>query len=163
MIQFEDRIREEAELTSETLYQAKRLGFTDRAIAELRAEGQPGGSLTAESEVRARREEENLRPVYKMVDTCAAEFEATTPYYYSTYETENEVIPSDKKKSWCWVPVQSGSVKESSLTIPQYTQYGRRKKLVMRPLLSITTRRPYRRTLTPLTACTSNRCSSRMS
>ncbi|WP_434750167.1 carbamoyl-phosphate synthase large subunit [Paenibacillus amylolyticus] len=98
LIKFEDRIRAESELTSETLYQAKRLGFTDRAIAELRAEGQPGGTLTTEAEIRARREDENLRPVYKMVDTCAAEFEATTPYYYSTYETENEVIPSDKKK-----------------------------------------------------------------
>ncbi|NJJ41568.1 carbamoyl-phosphate synthase large subunit [Paenibacillus apii] len=98
LIGFEDRIREEESLTPETLYQAKRLGFTDRAIAELRAEGQPGGKLTKEAEVRTMRLEQGLKPVYKMVDTCAAEFEATTPYYYSTYETENEVLPSDKKK-----------------------------------------------------------------
>ncbi|NGM81730.1 carbamoyl-phosphate synthase large subunit [Paenibacillus sp. 7124] len=98
LIGFEDRIREEESLTPETLYQAKRLGFTDRAIAELRAEGQPGGKLTKEADVRTMRLEQGLKPVYKMVDTCAAEFEATTPYYYSTYETENEVLPSDKQK-----------------------------------------------------------------
>lgn len=98
LVGFEDRVREEAELTPETLYQAKRLGFTDRAIAELRAEGQPGRSHTKENDVRELRLSQGLRPVFKMVDTCAAEFEATTPYYYSTYETENEVIPSDKPK-----------------------------------------------------------------
>ncbi|AIQ64936.1 carbamoyl phosphate synthase large subunit [Paenibacillus stellifer] len=98
IIAFEDRIREEESLTPETLYQAKRRGFTDRAIAELRAEGQPGGSQTKEAEVREFRLGQGLKPVYKMVDTCAAEFEATTPYYYSTYETENEVLASDKQK-----------------------------------------------------------------
>lgn len=98
IVKFEDQIRSESELTGETLYQAKRMGFTDRAIAELRAESQPGTAHTKESEVREMREAQNLRPVYKMVDTCAAEFEATTPYYYSSYETENEVLPSDKEK-----------------------------------------------------------------
>ncbi|MNM21288.1 Carbamoyl-phosphate synthase large chain [compost metagenome] len=98
IIAFEDRIREEESLTPETLYQAKRRGFTDRSIAELRAEGQPGGSQTKEAEVREFRLSQGLKPVYKMVDTCAAEFEATTPYYYSTYETENEVLASDKQK-----------------------------------------------------------------
>ncbi|WP_310550237.1 carbamoyl-phosphate synthase large subunit [Paenibacillus glufosinatiresistens] len=97
LIGFESRIREEAELTQETLYQAKRLGFTDRAIAELRAEGGQSG-MTKENDIRELRLRQGLKPVYKMVDTCAAEFEATTPYYYSTYETENEVTPSDKKK-----------------------------------------------------------------
>ncbi|KAA9007576.1 carbamoyl-phosphate synthase large subunit [Paenibacillus spiritus] len=97
LIGFESRIREEAELTPETLYQAKRLGFTDRAIAELRAEGGQSG-MTMENDIRELRLRQGLKPVYKMVDTCAAEFEATTPYYYSTYETENEVTPSDKKK-----------------------------------------------------------------
>ncbi|MBJ8192788.1 hypothetical protein JDS79_39280, partial [Bacillus cereus] len=55
-------------------------------------------SMTTEREVREFRLAQNLRPVYKMVDTCAAEFEATTPYYYSSYEVENEVIPSNKEK-----------------------------------------------------------------
>lgn len=163
LIAFEDRIREESELSSDILYQAKRLGFTDRAIAELRAQGQPGGTLTTEAEVRTRREAENLRPVYKMVDTCAAEFEATTPYYYSTYETENEVIPSDKKKLWCWVQDQSGSVKGSSSTTQLYTQYGHCKKQAMKQSLSTITRRRCLRTLIHRIACTLNRSSSKMS
>lgn len=98
LVGFEDRIGEEADLSPETLYQAKRLGFTDRAIAEIRAAAMPGASCTAEAEVRSVRLSQGLKPVFKMVDTCAAEFEATTPYYYSTYETENEVLPSDKQK-----------------------------------------------------------------
>ncbi|MEF3354199.1 carbamoyl-phosphate synthase large subunit [Paenibacillus sp. GYB006] len=98
IIKFEDQIRSEKELSKEMLYQAKRMGFTDRSIAEIRAEGQPGEAFTTEKEVREMRERMQLRPVYKMVDTCAAEFEASTPYYYSSYETENEVIPSAKEK-----------------------------------------------------------------
>ncbi|TFE31762.1 carbamoyl-phosphate synthase large subunit [Cohnella luojiensis] len=98
IVQFEDVIRREPALTPETLYTAKRNGFTDRAIAELRSEGYPNSALTKEADVRAHRLAQGLKPVYKMVDTCAAEFEATTPYYYSTYETENEVIPSSKEK-----------------------------------------------------------------
>jgi len=97
LIKYEDHIRQEAALTYETLYEAKRLGFTDRAIAELRAEGKASTHTTEES-IRFLRREHGLRPVYKMVDTCAAEFEASTPYYYSTYETENEVIESSKEK-----------------------------------------------------------------
>lgn len=97
LIKYEDHIRSEASLTYETLYEAKRLGFTDRAIAELRAEDKASTHTTEES-IGFLRREHGLRPVYKMVDTCAAEFEATTPYYYSTYETENEVIESAKEK-----------------------------------------------------------------
>ncbi|MGC6587354.1 carbamoyl-phosphate synthase large subunit [Paenibacillus sp. Dod16] len=97
LIKYEEHIRSEAALTYETLYEAKRLGFTDRAIAELRAEGNASTHTTEES-IGFLRREHGLRPVYKMVDTCAAEFEATTPYYYSTYETENEVIESAKEK-----------------------------------------------------------------
>ncbi|AIQ42947.1 carbamoyl-phosphate synthase large subunit [Paenibacillus sp. FSL R7-0297] len=98
LVSFEDEIRAEETLSAEILYQAKRKGFTDRAIAEIRAEGRPGGAFTKESEVRVLRLQQGLVPVFKMVDTCAAEFEASTPYYYSTYETENEVIHSDKQK-----------------------------------------------------------------
>jgi len=96
LVRFEQRLRSE-QLTDELLYEAKRKGFTDRAIAELRAEGRQV-NLTTEREVRAHRLQRGIRPVYKMVDTCAAEFEATTPYYYSTYETENEVVRTDKEK-----------------------------------------------------------------
>ncbi|GGG16463.1 carbamoyl-phosphate synthase large subunit [Paenibacillus aceti] len=98
LVKFESRISGESELSKATLYEAKRLGFTDRAIAELRSAGQPGSSYVTEASVTAFRKEQGIRPVYKMVDTCAAEFEASTPYYYSTYETENEVIHTDKEK-----------------------------------------------------------------
>lgn len=98
LVAFEAEITRDAQLDYDTLYQAKRLGFTDRAIAELRAAAQPAGTHLAEADVRDYRLEHGLRPVYKMVDTCAAEFEASTPYYYSTYETENEVLRTDKEK-----------------------------------------------------------------
>ncbi len=77
-------------LTSELLYEAKRLGFPDDAIATL------GDRLP--DQVRELRRTWNIRPVYKMVDTCAAEFAAVTPYFYSTYEHENEAerIPGKK-------------------------------------------------------------------
>lgn len=86
------------ELSEELLREAKRKGFTDRAIAELRRQADKGLSLTQEADVRAYRIGLGLKPVYKMVDTCAAEFEATTPYYYSTYETEDEVKETKKQK-----------------------------------------------------------------
>lgn len=98
IIKFETRIQEEVILSYETLYQAKRLGFTDKSIAEIRTQNVLTKGYTTEAEVREFRLDHNLRPVYKMVDTCAAEFEAVTPYYYSTYETENEVIQTTKEK-----------------------------------------------------------------
>ncbi|WP_195572824.1 carbamoyl-phosphate synthase large subunit [Paenibacillus sp. 1001270B_150601_E10] len=98
MIKFEDQLTAEENLSSETLYEAKRMGFTDRAIAEIRSAKLSVGTHLTEAEVRTSRKEKGFIPVYKMVDTCAAEFEATTPYYYSTYETENEVTESTKEK-----------------------------------------------------------------
>jgi len=72
-------------LTRDLLKEAKRLGFSDVQIATL-ADRLP-------EQVRDLRKRYDLRPVYKMVDTCAAEFEAVTPYFYSTYEEENEAPP----------------------------------------------------------------------
>ncbi|REH86386.1 carbamoyl-phosphate synthase large subunit [Staphylococcus felis] len=69
---------------------AKRYGFSDRVIAH-RFE-------MSEAEVYDLRQKHGINPVYKMVDTCAAEFESATPYYYGTYEQENESIVSEKKK-----------------------------------------------------------------
>jgi len=86
-----------AELSQELMYQAKRKGFSDKSIAEIRQLA-GASTYTTESDVRELRVGYGLKPVFKMVDTCAAEFEASTPYYYSTYETENEVIASDKGK-----------------------------------------------------------------
>ena len=74
-------------LSDSSLRAAKRDGFTDIQIAHLLD--------TEEDAVRARRETSGIRPVFKAVDTCAAEFEARTPYYYSTYEEETEVPPPD--------------------------------------------------------------------
>ena len=71
------------ELTDEILRNAKQLGFSDKQIAELRG--------MSESDVRAARANLNVHAVYKTVDTCAAEFEAFTPYHYSSYEEETEV------------------------------------------------------------------------
>ncbi|WP_127579663.1 carbamoyl-phosphate synthase large subunit [Paenibacillus koleovorans] len=96
MIQFEAELIA-GELTDELLLAAKRKGFTDRAIAEIRTEA-GASSFTKEAEIRAHRIGRSIKPVYKMVDTCAAEFEATTPYYYSTYETEDEVSKTNKEK-----------------------------------------------------------------
>ena len=78
-------------LDSDTLWRAKRLGFSDAKIGEL--------TDRTPKQVRDLRHEWNLRPVYKMVDTCAAEFEALTPYFYSTYEEENEAAPMDSGKA----------------------------------------------------------------
>ncbi|HEP1492257.1 carbamoyl-phosphate synthase large subunit [Streptococcus pyogenes] len=73
----------------ESLKKAKRYGFSDQKIAEIWQKD--------ESDIRAMRHSHSLYPVYKMVDTCAAEFDAKTPYFYSTYELENESVQSNKE------------------------------------------------------------------
>jgi carbamoyl-phosphate synthase large subunit len=80
----------ESPLSPELLQRSKAFGFSDVQIAQLLA--------TDEDEIRAYRESLGVVPVYKLVDTCAAEFEAQTPYYYSTYEQENEARVSHGKK-----------------------------------------------------------------
>jgi carbamoyl-phosphate synthase large subunit len=78
------------QLTKAQMYHVKRNGFSDRQIAY--------ATKSKEDEVRTYRKQLEVIPVYKTVDTCAAEFEALTPYYYSTYEDETEVLPTDKPK-----------------------------------------------------------------
>jgi carbamoyl-phosphate synthase large subunit len=78
------------QLSAEEMLQIKRLGYSDRQIAF--------ATKKTEDQVRAYRLEMGIKPVYKMVDTCAAEFESSTPYYYSTYWEEDEMLPSDKPK-----------------------------------------------------------------
>lgn len=85
------------DLTAELIFEIKRKGFTDRAIAEIRTLA-GCSTFTKEADVRTFRLQQNIKPVYKMVDTCAAEFEASTPYYYSTYEQEDEVTETTKEK-----------------------------------------------------------------
>ena len=84
IVNLERRLLSE-ELTPALLREAKRLGFSDTQVAEL--------SDSLPDRVRALREEWNIIPVYKTVDTCAAEFEAETPYFYSSYELENDAPP----------------------------------------------------------------------
>ncbi len=79
-----------ADLDFETLWQLKRRGFSDRRLAFLLD--------TVEGEVRKLRHQLNVRPVFKRVDTCAAEFATNTAYLYSTYEQECEAKPTDRKK-----------------------------------------------------------------
>jgi carbamoyl-phosphate synthase large subunit len=85
----------ESEATSPTrksspLRRAKKLGYSDRQLATMTG--------LSESEFRQRRKALGVIPTYRLVDTCAAEFEAYTPYFYSTYGDENEIRPSEKKK-----------------------------------------------------------------
>ncbi|OAG27495.1 carbamoyl-phosphate synthase large subunit [Thermodesulfatator autotrophicus] len=88
----EDEIKEAGEglFEPEKLFEIKRFGFSDKQIAFLTGK--------TEEEIARRRKEAGIRPVYKLVDTCAAEFEAYTPYYYSSYEIENEARVSKKRK-----------------------------------------------------------------
>jgi carbamoyl-phosphate synthase large subunit len=92
LIEMENQIEEHdlATIPKELLRKAKEKGFADRQIAHL--------LHCFESEVRTKRLEMGIKRVYKLVDTCAAEFEAHTPYYYSTFDEENESVVSDKKK-----------------------------------------------------------------
>jgi carbamoyl-phosphate synthase large subunit len=83
-------IRDAKDLTLEVFKVAKEHGFSDHQIAELRR--------LSEVDVRSLRHKLGLRPVFKTVDTCAGEFPALTPYHYSTYEQETEVVPSDRRK-----------------------------------------------------------------
>ncbi len=81
-------------ISGEALLEAKRIGFSDARLAELwRMPSREGGR-----EVYARRSQLGIRPVFKRVDTCAAEFESYTPYLYSTYEEEDEAAPTPTKK-----------------------------------------------------------------
>jgi len=77
-------------LKTKTFLRAKKLGFSDRQLAVSRS--------ASENVIRSKRKDEGVAPTYRLVDTCAAEFEAYTPYYYSTYGDENERRDSDKRK-----------------------------------------------------------------
>ena len=97
LVEFEDELCAHTsldDLPRETLERAKILGYSDAQLANLYL-----GEITSQSILKVRRHREALgvRPVYKLVDTCAAEFEAVTPYYYSTYETGHERIDEGGK------------------------------------------------------------------
>ncbi|TWT93049.1 carbamoyl-phosphate synthase large subunit [Neorhodopirellula pilleata] len=93
LVEIENEIRDLGSLEAidlEKMLDIKRRGFSDRQIATM--------TSTTELKVRAYRKSLGVAPVFKSVDTCAAEFEAVTPYFYSTYETESEVPPKTDKK-----------------------------------------------------------------
>ena len=99
IISMEKRLLSEA-MSENLMFDAKRIGFPDDRIAVL--------TDRSAEEVRKLRQGYGLRPVYKMVDTCAAEFEAQTPYFYSTYEEENEAEPLVGPKS---IVIGSGPIR----------------------------------------------------
>ena len=82
------QIESQVDLSKEDLKSAKKMGFSDLQIAKLRN--------VSEEQIKKERIKFNLRPVYKTVDTCAGEFAALTPYYYSSYDEESEVLPRSK-------------------------------------------------------------------
>ncbi len=86
----EDILKAVNPLPKDLMIKSKRFGFSDMQLAHL--------LKTGENDIRALRKELGVQPVYKLVDTCAAEFEARTPYYYSTYEQENEARISTRPK-----------------------------------------------------------------
>ncbi len=94
IVDFEEQMRAAArtgaQITREILLEAKKMGYSDLHLAEIYD--------TTEAAIRSLRQEHRIIPVYKMVDTCAAEFEAETPYYYSTYDDENEAEPDNVRK-----------------------------------------------------------------
>lgn len=91
IMDFENQIKERGLNDPNILRKAKEWGFSDRELSEM--------LQISEKDVRRIRKSFSIKPIFKMVDTCAAEFEAATPYFYSTYNgVENEAIPSNKKK-----------------------------------------------------------------
>lgn len=96
LVEFEEELKAIAEkyriedVPAEIIRRAKRLGYSDKQLAHI--------FNTTEREVRKARKQKGVSAVYKMVDTCAAEFEAKTPYYYSTYEDENDALRTERKK-----------------------------------------------------------------
>jgi carbamoyl-phosphate synthase large subunit len=90
VVELEREVREAPRLSEALLRRMKRYGFSDRRLGELTGK--------TEREVRALRVEHDVVPVYKAVDTCAAEFQAETPYFYSAYEEENEAGPGERER-----------------------------------------------------------------
>ena len=100
-------------LKKKTFSRAKKLGFSDRQLAVARD--------SSEETIRSKRKAECVAPTYRLVDTCAAEFEAYTPYYYSTYGDENERRESDKRKIMILGADRTASARELNSIIAAFT------------------------------------------
>lgn len=107
------------------LREAKRLGFSDSYVAELWHWSEDG--------VYALRCRAEIFPVYKMIDTCASEFDSYVPYFYSTYAEENESVVTERKRSLSSAPAPSASGRVSSSTIRLSTPCGRSGSSALRP------------------------------
>lgn len=137
------------------LKEAKELGFSDRFISLLWE--------MPERKLYDLRKEAGITPVYKMVDTCAAEFESETPYFYSTYEEENESVRTDKNSV---IVLGSGPIRigqGSNSTMRPCIRSGRLKKPAMKPLLSTTILRRFQQTSAYPTSSTLSRLLLKMS
>lgn len=129
LVAFETELK--AEKGSLTVLQtAKELGFSDKYIS--REWNMP------EQELYQMRKEADIKPVYKMVDTCAAEFESETPYFYSTYEEENESEITSRKSVVVLGSGRSVSDRASNLTMRPFILSGRSSRQAMKRLLSTT-------------------------
>ena len=117
LAEIEDLLQTEAQLascaaealTKQDWYSLKRKGFSDSRLAVLLD--------SSEATVRSLRQDHGVKPVYRRVDTCAAEFPATSAYMYSTYEEECESNPSDRKKIMVLAAAPTALVRASSLTL----------------------------------------------
>ncbi len=126
----------------------KRKGFSDRRLAKLLHE--------TEKTVRAARHKLNVRPVYKRVDTCAAEFATNTAYMYSTYEEECESNPTDRKKIMVLGGGPTVSGKGSNSTTAASTRRWRCAMMALKPSWSTATLKPFPPTTTLPTVCISS-------
>jgi hypothetical protein len=145
-----DALAESCDLDADALRGLKRKGFSDRRIGTL-------VNASDETAVRERRHALGVRPVYKRVDTCAAEFATSTAYMYSTYEDECESRPSDGRRSWCSAAAQTASARASSSTTAACMPRWRCARTATRPSWSTAIRRPCRPTTTPRIASISSR------
>lgn len=141
-------------LDPETLKLAKRHGFSDAQIAEIIG--------SSEDVVRGVRHALGIRPVFKTVDTCAAEFEAFTPYHYSSYDLEDEVAHHEKPSIMILGSGRTVSVRVSSSTTPVCTLRWCCVRSVTRPSWSTATLRPFQLTTIFRLACTLSRSPLRM-
>ena len=124
LIEMEEKLKSE-ELIPELLKEAKRIEFPDNVIADLTGK--------TKEEIRQMRYDNDIVAAFKMVDTCAAEFEASTPYYYSVFGSQNEAVETNLKKKVLVLGSVLGRV--SSSTIALYILPGHLPRKVMRPLL----------------------------
>ena len=137
----------------EVLKEAKRMGFSDKFIGQLWGK--------SEAEMFQLRKANGVFPVYKIIDSCAGEIDTYVPYFYSTYEAENESVKT-ARKFWYWVLVLSVSVRVLSSTTLPFMLSGQSRRLATRLSSSTITPRPFLPTTPSATSSTSSHSPWRM-